>query len=269
MFQTAFGRILSDIITPSRSLDLKIFIDAGGKAGHSRVWGGLAVIGNNEMNWLEETLNELGENNKKSISPDGELKGRNIPTVEIQATGNKIINEDRRILFWANFLPEWDSESAQKLTLHLEKILKDLRPNPHNINQIKVENNQNTNTDYFSNILVPINKYKVLSIIIHIQWIISEIKKTNIGQQLKSVTIEIDRENFPNEKICSKLIKDFFASGLQSSGMDITLTGKAYKENADEGAVKVNTSGDSKKSIGINFVDILLQDVLRKSLPIS
>lgn len=49
--------------------------------------------------------------------------------------------------------------------------------------------------------------------------------------------------------------------------MSNVLTGKAFKEKANEGAIIVNVDGESKSSVGIRYTDILLQAVLRKVLP--
>ncbi len=56
MFQTTINRIDSTIEAPPQTLDIKIFIDAGEKADYKRVWGGLAVIGTSEIEWMKFTL---------------------------------------------------------------------------------------------------------------------------------------------------------------------------------------------------------------------
>jgi hypothetical protein len=150
----------------------------------------------------------------------------------------------------------------------LAGILKSMKPNKNHIEQRTINMWYQNIAQYFSN-LKAVNKYKIISIITHLHWLIAEISKTEIGLQLKSVELIIDRENFPDEEKCGILIKFFLSAGLQSSGMDYSLTGKAHKELANQGAISVNASGDSKNCAGIIFVDILLQAVLRKVMPIS
>jgi hypothetical protein len=108
MFQTAIGRIHSHIKSLPKTLELKIFIDAGGKAGHKRVWGGLAIIGDQELAWIEQGVDDINGNNKNGA----ELKGRDLPTSEIVIAGRKIIEQKRRILFWANWFPEWRNQDV-------------------------------------------------------------------------------------------------------------------------------------------------------------
>ena len=124
-----------------------------------------------------------------------------------------------------------------------------------------------TQSSYFSKLRKPVNKYKILSIIVHLQWIINEVERCKLGKQLKSVEVTIDNENFPKEKNCGVLIKHFVAAGLQRVGMHYTLTGKALEERANEGAIVINVAGNSENVVGIRFVDILLQAVLRKVMP--
>lgn len=54
MFQTAIGRIGSKIVSAPLSLEMRVFLDAGGKANRRRVWGGLAIIGERELDWLQK-----------------------------------------------------------------------------------------------------------------------------------------------------------------------------------------------------------------------
>ena len=265
MFQTAIGRISSIIENPFQTLDMKIFIDAGGKSGHQRVWGGLATIGTSEIKWMEGVLGNIHKSNRLGSK---ELKGRELSIEEIKSTGRKIREEDRRILFWANWLECWNEKKAQNLTKILENTLSSMEPNHYHLKKETIDAWYKSQASYFSK-LKPINQYKVLSIIAHFQWIINEIEKCKLGHQLKSVEVVIDNENFPNEKDCGVLIKHFISAGLQSAGMHYTHTGKASKEHAQEGAVNVNMAGKSEDIVGIRFVDILLQAVLRKVMPIE
>ncbi len=98
MFQTTIGRIDSTIEAPSQTLDIKIFIDAGGKADYRRVWGGLAVIGTSEIEWMKDTLDKYDKSKHK------ELKGKDLSTEEIISIASRIREENRRILFWANWI---------------------------------------------------------------------------------------------------------------------------------------------------------------------
>jgi len=264
MFQTEIGRVHSIIESPSRTLDMQVFLDAGGKAGNQRVWGGLATVGDAETTWIQKVLNAIGED----CNDEFELKGRELETSIIKAAGRRILDEDRRIIFWANWLLDWKDEKSQKFAEKLEATLSSLKSNPYHLERQSIETWYNKNADYF-NKLKPVNQHKLLSIILHVQWLIAEIKHRNLGHQLKSVKFVIDRENFPNEARCGVVVKAFVAAGLQGAGMDCSLTGKAFREKANEGAVFVDVSGESEKHVGIRYVDILLQAVLRKVYPIT
>lgn len=243
---------------------MQVFFDAGGKAGNQRVWGGLATIGESEITWIQQVLNDISED----CNGDFELKGREIETSVIKAAGRKILDEDRRILFWANWLLDWKDQKSQKFAEKLGDTLNSLKPNPYHLERQSIETWYNENSSYFGK-LKPVNQHKLLSIILHVQWLIAEIKRTKLGRQLKSVRIIIDKENFPNEARCGVVVKSFVAAGLQGAGMDCSLTGKAFREEANEGFVIVNVSGESENYVGIRYVDILLQAVLRKVHPIT
>ncbi len=261
MFQTAIGRIGSTIEAPSQTLDIKMFIDAGGQADYQRVWGGLAVIGTSETKWMKDVLD------KADRFKHEELKGYKLSTEKIISIGNKIREEDRRILFWANWIECWNEGNAQKLATDFEKFLGSMKSNNYHLEKESIDACYKSQASFFSK-LRPINKHKVLSITELFQWVISQIEKYKLGHQLKSVRVVIDKENFPNEKDCGVLFKHIISAGLQSAGMHYTLTGKALDECAQEGAVNVNVVGASENVVGIRFVDILLQPVLRKVMPI-
>lgn len=264
MFQTAIGRIESIIESPPRTLDMWVFLDAGGKAGNQRVWGGLAAIGESELTWMSQVLDDIGEDSSGTV----EVKGRELETSVIKAAGRRINEEDRRVLFWANWLLDWKEEKSRQFSSQLGDVLNSLRPAKYHLQQQSIENWQNGIASYFGT-LKPVNQHKLLSIILHIQWLISEIKRTELGGQLKSARIVIDNENFPNEERCGVVVKSFFAAGLQSAGMDCSFTGTAFREEANEGAVKISVAGESEKNAGIKYVDILLQAVLRKVMPLE
>lgn len=264
MFETAIGRVQNIIEGPPRSLDMWVYLDAGGKAGNQRVWGGLAAIGVSEINWIEKVLNDIGENTNDAA----ELKGRELGIDVIKLAGRRIREEDRRVLFWANKLPDWCDKKSQECSRLLNRNLTSMKPNLYHQEQLSIEIWQDDIASYFEE-LKPINKHKLLSIIMHIQWLIDEIKRTRLGGQLKSARLIVDSENFPNETQCGIVVKSFFAAGLQSAGMAYSLTGTTFREEAHEGNVSVNVAGKSENDAGIRYVDILLQAVLRKVMPIG
>lgn len=264
MFQTAIGRIQSIIESPPRTLDMWVFLDAGGKAGNQRVWGGLAAIGESELSWIANALKDIGED----VNGNTELKGRELGTEVIKAAGRKILEEDRRVIFWANWLLDWKDQKSQEFSIIFGDVLASLKPNPYHLEQLSIEAWQYDIANYFEE-LRPINQHKLLSIIIHIQWLITEINRTKLGGQLKSARLIIDNENFPNETQCGAVVKSFFAAGLQSAGMHCSLTGTAFREESCEGPVRVNVAGKSENDAGIRYVDVLLQAVLRKVMPIG
>ncbi len=264
MFQTVLGRIGNIIECPPRSLDMQVFVDAAGKAGNKRVWGGLAAIGDSEITWMDNVLDDIAKDQKQNQ----ELKGRDLDTSVIKDIGRKILEDDRRIIFWANWILDWRHEKSDRLSCRLEDALKSLKANPLHLERNTIENLYNSNSAYFSN-LKQVNKHKLLSIIVHLQWLLSEIKRVKIGHQLKSVRFIIDKENFPKEEKCGALVKTFISASLQSTGMDISLTGKSFREDASEGSVVVDIAGESEKNVGIRYVDILIQAVLRKVYPLE
>ncbi|MDO8141870.1 MAG: hypothetical protein Q6358_10265 [Candidatus Brocadiales bacterium] len=269
MFQTAIGRIGSKIVSAPQSLEMRVFLDAGGKANRRRVWGGLALIGERELDWLQKVLDDIRAEFPIIDIKKPELKGRDLPTSVIKAAGRKLREEDRRILFWANWLPAWNEQAAQKLSVLLAHTLKSMRPNPNHFKQHAIETWYRDNADYFSNLKKDVNRHKLLSIVAHFQWLATEIARIELGYQLKSVEVVIDRENFPIEEKCGVLIKSFVAAALQCAGMDCTLTGRAYRERENDGAIVINVAGESENSVGIRYVDLLLQTVLRKVEPIT
>jgi len=262
MFQTTIGRIDSTIEAPSQTLDIKIFIDAGGKADYRRVWGGLAVIGTSEVEWMKDTLEKYDKPKNK------ELKGKDLSTEEIISIASSIREENRRILFWANWIECWNEENAQKLATEFENFLSSMKSNNYHLEKNSIDAWYKSQASFFSK-LKPINKHKILSIIELFHWFYIEIEKRKLGHQLKSVEVIIDNENFPSERDCGILVKHIISASLQSAGMHYALTGKALDECAQEGAVNVNIAGKSENVVGIRFVDVLLQRVLRKTMPIK
>lgn len=93
-----------------------------------------------------------------------------------------------------------------------------------------------------------------------------EVRRTKLGHQLNSVRLIVDREDFPNVEACAILIKEALSAILQAAGISYSLTGRAYKEKATEGAITVDLNGDSCKCQGLQCVDILLQ-VVQRQLP--
>lgn len=262
MFQTTIGRIDSTIEAPSQTLDMKIFIDAGGQADNLRVWGGLAVIGTSEIKWMTDTLDKFDKSKHK------ELKGIDLSTEEIISIASKIREENRRILFWANWIECWNEGNAKKLATEFENFLDSMKSDNYHLEKESIDAWYKSQASFFSK-LKPINKHKILSIIELFHWFNIEIEKRKLGHQLKSVEVVIDNENFPSEKDCGILVKHIISANLQGAGMHYALTGKALDERAQEGAVNVNVAGESENVVGIRFVDILLQRVLRKVMPIS
>lgn len=96
------------MIAPSDSLDLHVFIDAGGRSNSKRVWGGLALLNAQELSWIDTELSRLRASLPDAINQSGELKGKNVPTQIAKDSGLRFRQEDRRILFWANWYPEFD-----------------------------------------------------------------------------------------------------------------------------------------------------------------
>lgn len=107
----ALGRIGSAVIAPNESLDLHIFIDAGGQADSTRVWGGLACDAH-ELSWIDTELSRLKALLPQSLEKDGELKGKHVPIEIAKESGRKFHQEDRRILFLGEPVPQARLELA-------------------------------------------------------------------------------------------------------------------------------------------------------------
>ena len=108
-----------------------------------------------------------------------------------------------------------------------------------------------------------VNKHKFVSFITHLHWFYKELNIKKIASIFRSVTICIDRENFPNPEEHSWALKLFASSILQGLGMPYWLTGDIFNEDASHGSVKVDIDCDSSKVPGLEVVDVLLQGVCR------
>jgi len=109
------GRLGSLVRVPSNSLDLYVFVDAGGRASERRLWGGLACIGDREIAWLRQRLDDLKKTLPNCLEPSGELKGKHVPTPIAQQLGQDLREEDRRSLFWATWCCEVSDPALSSL----------------------------------------------------------------------------------------------------------------------------------------------------------
>jgi hypothetical protein len=266
MLQTALGRLGSALRAPSGSLDLHIFIDAGGRANSKRVWGGLAMLDAHELSWIEGQLAELRNTLPNALSQAGELKGKNVPTQVAADAGRKFREEDRRILFWANWYPEFDGPELAELRRQMTQFLEDLRPDPTHLERLEIEAWHADMREYFDRLL-PVNAHKVVSIVAHTRWLFREIARVGLGPQLRSARVIADHENLPTPDLTNRFLTGFIAAGLQGAGMSFRRTGGCFRRvNVGGCHVTLDASGKSQDYAGLQYVDILLQ-VVQRQLP--
>jgi hypothetical protein len=266
MLQTALGRLGSTVVAPNESLDLIVFIDAGGKADLTRVWGGLALLDERELSWIDTELARLRAALPDVLDLRGELKGKNVPTPLAKDAGVRFRQEGRRILFWANWYPDFDGAELAALRRQLSEFLTGLRPDPAHLERPEIEAWQADLQEYFDS-LRSVNGHKIISILAHLGWLFREIARVNLGPQLRSVRVVVDHENLPSPERTNRFLKGFVAAGLQGSGMSFRRTGGCFRRIDTGGCnVVVEESAKSHEHSGLQYVDILLQ-VVQRQLP--
>jgi hypothetical protein len=265
MLQTTLGRLDSSIVAPPGTLDLYVFVDAGGRQAECRVWGGLAAIGTQELMWIESAVCDLKRRYANRTEVSGELKGKVVSTRDAMREGRTLDLKGRRIRFWVNWYPRASESSLARLRQEFQDFLAGLHPHGHRLDQDRVERWSRDMEKYFRK-LKPVNRHKVLSLLAHIQWLAGDIRRTGIGSQLGSAKIIVDREDFPKPAGCANLVKAFVSASLQAAGMSYRLTGSAAREEPEEGAVTVDVHSDSAAHAGLQYCDVLLQAV-QQQLP--
>lgn len=262
MFQGALGRLSARIQAPAESLSLQVFVDAGGRASENRVWGGLAVVDNLEATWLDTTMYDLRSKHDQLCLPTGELKGSALPDREIHSLGRRIEDEDHRILFWANWYPTADHPRMVALATKIVSFLRALRADRYRLDSTQINDRYNRMTTFLKE-LKGINRHKVVSTIAHLAWLTEEVRRADLGPQLGSVEIVLDREDIPLPHDCAEFLRLFIAASLQAVGMSARLTWRTLNEEPDRGAITVNPNAESMKTPGVQFVDVLIQGVQR------
>lgn len=262
MFQGALGRLGSRIQAPEESLALQVFVDAGGRAAENRVWGGLAIVDDVEVAWLEKTILELRAKHVKLCLPTGELKGSALPDSEIRSLGWRMKDEDHRILFWANWYPAVEHPRMVALVKKTIDFLRTLRADPYRLDVGKIDDLYSRLAAFLEG-LKGINRHKVISTVAHLGWLMGELERKALGPQLGAARIVLDREDIPLPRDCSEFLRLFIATSLQAAGMSRRLTWRALWMDGGSGAVTVSPEADSAHSAGLQMVDILLQGVQR------
>lgn len=241
-----------------------MYLDAGGRAGETRIWGGLAVFGGDEITWIESVLKELRARPDATMEARGEVKGRDVSLEAAKAIGRRVRDEDRRIAFWAARHRPYSDGSISGAKTELGAFLNELRSDPSRLDQQHVNEWFASKSSYYSK-LKAVNQHKLVALISHLQWLFAQLRATGTASRLGRATLVIDREDFPQPVTeCGALVKAFMCSGLQGAGMSYRTTGRAMKEATDEGAVVVEVHGDSSAHAGLQLVDILLQVVQRQ-----
>ena len=259
MFQCALGRVSSAVVFPQESLSLSVYVDAGGRAGRKRVWGGLAAVGDNEDLWIRRKMTALATEHAASLEATGELKGGQLQLPDVVRAGRAIVTESRRICFWANWYPSPDETAAETFLRSLAQVRVAQGRQDTAFNQ-----SRNDACVAYIKSLTPVNRWKVFSLIAHLQWLVGELRNSGVGPQLGRVHLYVDGEDLPSPEGANDLVKLMFAASLQHSGMSLRTTGRAYEEAGQQGAVRVDLNVGSAGSPGLQFVDILLQAVQRQ-----
>ncbi|MCA8972148.1 MAG: hypothetical protein KDC95_20340 [Planctomycetes bacterium] len=259
MFQYALGRVHSVIELPPESLSLSLHVDAGGRAGNKRVWGGLAAMGEIEDAWIGDTMSRLVEDQQGSKSGPGEVKGRDLDLATVVDIGQRMRSDDRRIIFWSNWYPE----PNHALSSQMIKAFAEVRAARWRLDAARIQARNNTWSDYLRR-LKSVNQWKVLSVLAHVQWLVGELKRVRMGRQVGAVRMLVDREDLPTPSVAASLVKTMIAASFQDAGMSLATTGSAYEERPEQGAITVNMEGDSSAYAGLQLVDILLQAVQRR-----
>jgi hypothetical protein len=265
MFQTAIGRIGSWVDAGDRTLALSIFLDAGGQQSEHRLWGGLAVLDNRERVWLASALDALRAECPEAVETSGELKGKRLPLAVAKRAGQRLREEDRRILFWANWYPRSSDTDVRRVRANFLRHMALRQVDPHRLDRTTVARWFRESEAYFGT-LPEVNAHKVLSILAHLQWLVGELARVDLARQLREVDVVVDREDFALPTVCARLVKSFLAASLQGAGMCYRLTGRAFREDGEEGAVRVTIHGESTQHPGLQYTDLLLQ-VVQQQLP--
>jgi hypothetical protein len=138
MFLTAIGRLGSVLEMPPESLDLSIFLDAGGRARETRVWGGLACLGDRELQLLEQRLVDLKKAYPKRVEESRELKGKRVPTSIAKELGQQLREEERRSLFWASSCCDMNDRDFTWLRALFSAFLASQEAVPHRLDREQV-----------------------------------------------------------------------------------------------------------------------------------
>jgi len=263
MFQDAIGRVGSRILAPPKSFPLFVYIDAGGRSEVTRVWGGLVAVGEAEDAWLLEALRDLRVRNVPTNPPTEELKGAVLPSAEIRRVARRLREEDHRVLFWANWYPEASSPEITRISKRAIAEIRSIRADRLRLDAPAIQSRYNGMADYLDG-LKSVNRYKVMSVLAHLQWLMAELERVHLGPQVGSVRVLVDQEGLPEPAQAADLVKLHVAASLQAVGMSVRLTGKALREGHDKGAVVVDMNADSRDFPGLQLTDMLLQLVQRK-----
>jgi len=166
-----------------------------------------------------------------------------------------------RIGILSSVIPE-----VAELRRQLSQFLEELRPDVTHLERFEIEAWHKDLLDHFD-ALPPINGHKIISILAHLGWLFREIKRVNLGPQLRAVHILIDTENLPAPVLNNRFLTGFLAAGLQGAGMSFRRTGGCFRR-VDKGGCHVTVDGSAKSDqhAGLQYVDILLQ-VVQRQLP--
>jgi len=265
MFQCALGRLVPRLFPPSPSLDLHVFVDAGGQPARHRVWGGLAAASETAHCWIETAVQDLRVAHPNLVSENREVKGKYLGREVAVQVGQRLRADDPGLLFWTNWYPRSDGEAMHRTQEMIGTFLTHRRVGRTRLDRERVEACFDRSRDYYHRRLTSaVNRHKVVSMLAHLTWLTTRLGAWQLGELLRSVTIVIDNENLPSAPEAGYFIKAFSAALLQNAGMAIRWTGPALFEEANVGAIRVRPDADSSQEPGLQLVDVLLPAVQQR-----
>lgn len=97
MHKLSVGRLEGYVHAPARSYPCHIYIDAGGQAASTRLWGGLVAIGTPACDWISNRMQRLRAS--YGISRSAELKGRDVSDDDVAGEMVSMRTDDTRCMF--------------------------------------------------------------------------------------------------------------------------------------------------------------------------
>lgn len=225
----------------------------------SRTWGALLSIGEGREAWCSKKMQLLARDNPTAMR-EGELKGFLLSDEAVTSARFMMSGED--MYFWGRTYPERTNPGMLEIQQHFKTSLARVKVNPSHPDRQELQGKATRLAEFIGDIKNT-HVAKFVSMIAHFQALFWLLENQNLGGSLARFDVRVDCENFPEPDLVSWGLKTWVAAGLQSVGMRENLTGEAWVEAHNTGAVTVDVDCNSALSPGLQFVDILLQGTLR------